>query len=179
MRGHSFVKPAALSWLLLFALSQVASAQTENGKSRWQGYYFLAPAATNGVEVSTGLGGEVFVHKGIGLNIEGGAAGTRPLGNADATFGVASADATYHFFPKTSHPSAEPFVEGGYTLFFNGGPSTSFDSGANLGGGANVWFSRHVALRLEVRGYLNVPTASQLVPARGNFATFRFGVTIR
>ena len=41
----------------------------------------------------------------------------------------------------------DPFVDGGYTLFFHSGSANLF----HFGGGANFWATRHLGARVELR----------------------------
>jgi len=124
--------------------------------------------------VNAGFGGEVFVHKGLGVGVEFGYAGPDwGFGTGDAV-GVGSANASYHFFGKKHRRRIEPFVTGGFSLYF--GDRTAFESGFNLGGGINIWMARHVAMRLEVRDQDHIKYFhSQFT----RFVAFRVGVTFR
>jgi hypothetical protein len=42
-------------------------------------------------------------------------------------------------------------VTAGYSLFFQGSGGLSQPNGINGGAGANIWFAKHAALRLELR----------------------------
>jgi len=121
---------------------------------RSMGYWFVAPGALTAGGRSTftlhaGGGGELAIWKGISAGVELGAEGQR--GNyLDTLMGVASVNGYYHFFDsKTAR--FDPFVTGGYSLFFRGGTSNL----ANYGGGLNYWFARHVAVRVEVRDHVD------------------------
>ena len=124
--------------------------------------------------VNTGFGGQVFVHEGLGVGVEFAYAGPDwGFGTGDAV-GVGSANASYHFFGKKNRRRVEPFVTGGYSLYF--GERTAFGSGFNLGGGINIWMARHVAMRLEVRDQDHINGFhSQFT----RFVAFRVGVTFR
>lgn len=94
------------------------------------------------------FGGEARVHQGLSAGIELAYAG--PDWNIGRNgLGVGSANATYHF-GNPKHPrKLEPFVTGGYSLYF--GDRTYTQSGFNFGGGVNLWAAKRAALRLEVR----------------------------
>ena len=167
--------------LLLIALSLSALAQTSNS-SRGQGYLFFAPgvAINNSrlpspapgqatrASVHIGGGGEGFVYKGLGVGAEIGAAG--PLSNfgADA-FGVGSVNLSYHFLPSATEPKLEPFVNLGYTLFFRAGVT----HGGHAGLGLNRWLNKNIALRFEIRDYV------EFAANKGHLLGFRIGVTLR
>jgi hypothetical protein len=139
-----------LCGLLLAAVlfSATASAQ------RSMGYWFVAPGAvtSHGVSafsVHAGGGGELAIWKGISAGIEAGAVGLKS-DYRDTVTGVASVNGIYHFFhSKTAR--YDPFVTGGYSLFFRGGTANL----ANYGAGLNYWFSRSMAVRVEVRDHVN------------------------
>ncbi len=123
--------------------------------------------------VNTGFGGEMFLHKGLGAGVEFGyAAPEWRFGRIG--LGVGSANASYHFFGQNNGRRVEPFVTGGYSLYF--GDRTAFQSGFNLGGGVNIWMAKHVGLRFELRDqdhidYFHSPFT--------RFVAFRIGVTFR
>jgi hypothetical protein len=73
------------------------------------------------------------------------------------------------FRAKDEHNRVEPFVTGGYTLFFRWGAANGF----NFGGGVNYWLKDHIGLRFEVRD--TVWTSGGLI----HYLGFRIGVTFR
>lgn len=165
-------------------------AQDADPPPRGQGYGFVG-AGTRGMTPTVGFGGELYVAKGFGVGAEiGGTALTFPdYGNR--TTGVGSADLSYHLFPKKILGNAAPFVAGGYTVFFGHNTHTGTGlwghkplatSGFNVGGGVDVFATKHVGLRFDVRYYghggriLNYifPNLDQL-----SFVAFRIGVTFR
>jgi opacity protein-like surface antigen len=124
---------------------------------------------------SAGLGGEVLIHKGVGVGIELGYARNWSNGQGSA-LGVGSADATYYFLGNKSSKKLQPFLTGGYSLYF--GERATTQSGFNLGGGVNIWLAKHIAPRLEFRyqgGINGFHGYSQF----NEFIAFRFGVTFR
>jgi opacity protein-like surface antigen len=134
-------------------------------------FYFTAVGGTN-----TGFGGEVLVHKGVGVGIELGYAGPDWSFDGNGAVGVGSLDASYHFFGNKSRRRVEPFLTGGYSLYY--GQRTTTQSGFNLGGGVNLWVIKHVAPRLEVRyqgGINGFHGYSQF----NHYVAFRFGMTFR
>ncbi|MBZ5545458.1 MAG: hypothetical protein LAO07_17560 [Acidobacteriia bacterium] len=123
--------------------------------------------------VNAGFGGEVFVQKGLGLGVEFGyAAPEWSFGRIG--IGIGSANASYHFFGKKNQRRVEPFITGGYSLYF--GDRTAFESGFNLGGGINLWMARHVGLRLDVRDQDHI---NQFRSQFTRFVAFRVGFTFR
>ena len=127
----------------------------------WQGYLFLAPGTgaigrfVNGrANIHVGGGGEALVYKGLGVGGEIGAVTpwSSPGGGficclSQTTIGLTSTNFSHHVLPGSADPRLEPFVTGGYSLFF-GRPHSS---GYNVGAGLNVWVNKSVAMRLEVR----------------------------
>jgi opacity protein-like surface antigen len=137
------------------------------------------PAKCNLTKVggnNTGFGGEVLIQKGVGVGIELGYAGDWSFSGTGSAVGVGSLDATYHFFGNKSRRRVEPFLTGGYSLYY--GERTTTQSGFNLGGGVNFWVIKHVAPRLEIRyqgGINGFHGYSQF----NHFVAFRFGMTFR
>ncbi len=183
---------------LLLVLPSLARAQEAEHAARGQAYIFLGPIVSNtryiansayyGVVfppgaplpsdlnftevggVNAGFGGEIFIHKGLSVGPEFGYAG-QDWSFGSNGIGVGSVDASYHFLREKK---VEPFAMGGYSLYF--GDRTATQSGYNLGGGVNFWFSRHATLRLEVRHQGHIERFhSQFT----HFAAFRVGMTFR
>jgi hypothetical protein len=68
-------------------------------------------------------------------------------------------DGSYHFRRQRR---LDPFVNAGYSLFFSQ-TSGFFTQVAlphfslvNFGGGTNLWFSRHLGARIQIRDHLHV-----------------------
>ena len=179
-----------------------ALAQDADSPARAQGYVFIGPIVSNtqymlnpayyGVlfpigtpppsnlffhqrgGVNAGFGGEFFVRKGLAVGPEFGYAGPDWSFGTGSAVGVGSIDACYHFFGKKNHRRIEPFVVGGYSLYF--GDRTDFQNGFNLGGGVNLWVAKHAALRLEIRDQDHINYFhSQFT----RFVAFRVGMTFR
>jgi opacity protein-like surface antigen len=172
---------------LLLMMPAMVPAQNADSPSRGQGYFFAGPVVAdprNACELTyqpntycekrtgmtVGFGGEAFVHKGLGVGAEAAYAG-RDWSFDKNGLGIGSIDASYHFFGKSR---VEPFVVGGYSLYFGNRGSTQ--SGYNLGGGANFWLAQHAALRMEVRYQGNMRDFNGQFD---HFVAFRFGVTFR
>ena len=148
--------------MMIFALAAVAVAQSSNG------YVFVAPGGVSccGHTQSTlhvGGGGEAILWKGLGVGAEVGAVG--PTQYLSEGFGVFSANGYYHLL-RGKDRKLDPFVTGGYTLFFRSGVANL----GNFGAGANYWFSKHVGLRAEFRDHIYTTD---------NYWGFRFGVAFR
>ncbi len=192
---------AAALWLVVPTL---AAAQSADHSLRGEGYFFIGPLVSNvryvyvfnpacyGIfgtpgeslpdcyfehheqgGVNTGFGGEVISKMGLGFGAEAG------YGGQDWSFsgngvGVGSLNASYRFLGKKSHTKLQPFVPGGYSLYF--GDRTDFQSGFNLGGGVNFWIAKHAALRLEVRDQDHI---NRFHSQFTRFVAFRIGMTFR
>ncbi len=125
---------------------------------------------------NTGFGGELLERSsGLGVGIELGYGGPNWSFNGNGAVGVGSVNFSYHFFSTHSRRRVDPFVSGGYSLYF--GKRTTFQSGFNVGGGVNLWFARHAALRLEIRDQDGINRYDYCQFTR--FAAFRFGMTFR
>jgi opacity protein-like surface antigen len=186
----------------LFVIPMFAPAQDADGPARAQGYLFIGPLVSNtryvtnpayyGVVftpgmpfppdltfhehggVNAGFGGEFFVRKGLAVGPEFAYAGPDWSFSTGAAVGVGSFDASYHFLGRKTRRRLEPFVTGGYSLYF--GDRTVFQNGLNLGGGVNFWVAKHVALRLEIRDQDHINYFhSQFT----RFVAFRVGMTFR
>ncbi|OLD57174.1 MAG: hypothetical protein AUG12_04890 [Acidobacteria bacterium 13_1_20CM_2_57_8] len=148
---------------IFFAFAASASAQPAT--SRWNGYLFFAPGASEigstagRATIHIGGGGEAFIYHGLSLGAEvGPIISWSPPGSGfrSDVHGLGSANIAYHFLPKTTERKLEPFLTAGYSLFFSGlsvpgRGLTGTQSGYNVGGGVNLWFQRKYAIRLEVR----------------------------
>ena len=164
---------------LLFLASASVFAQNAEPHYRGQGYVFVGPitaiyagpAPNSGLQINTGAGGEVLLYRGLGVGLE---AGYARSGNVYQSVGIGSFDFCYHYINQ-KHPSkVEPFAVGGPSVFFgNGGHSTGF----NAGGGINLWLTRHMALRFEIRDHSGISAFE--FPGRTGFVAFRVGVTFR
>jgi len=135
---------------------------------RSHGYFFVAPGGTNGTAtLHLGGGVEGGLGKGIGVGAELGALG--PTRSFDDVLGVFSANGYYHFF-RDDGRKADPFVTGGYTLFFRSGTANL----GNLGGGVNYWLGERIGLKIEFRDHIRTPGRGTL-----HFYGIRFGITVR
>jgi len=118
------------------------------------------------------------VYKGLGLGGEAAYAHFNLFG-LDHTSWTGSADASYHFRRHAARRGVDPFVLGGFSLY---GPTHkgggTGEAGGNFGGGANLWLTKHAALRLELRDYVH---GDYFLPGTGAFSdlSFRVGMTFR
>jgi hypothetical protein len=151
---------------LIAATTVIAMAQNSNG------YVFFAPGGISCCGQTTmtlhlGAGGEAVLAKGVGFGAEIGALGTRKY-YSDSVFGVLSPNGYYHFL-HDKDSRLDPFVTGGYSLFFRSGHGNF----ANFGGGINCWFNKRLGARLELRDHINTTNTI------GHFWGVRFGLAFR
>jgi len=192
------MKKLLAATVLLLLATAWARAQNADRPSRGQGYAFIGPIVSNTQYVfnpayagvvfqpgepppadlffrkrggaNAGFGGEVFVYRRLGVGAEFAWAGPNWTFGSEG-LGVGSLDASYHFF---RHGRLEPFVIGGYSLYF--GDRTATQSGFNAGGGVNLWMAKHLALRLDLRDQGNI---NYFHSPFTNFIAFRFGLAFR
>jgi hypothetical protein len=167
--------------VLLLILPTLARAQVASPRYVWQGYAFLgagtgarACGSYCGAVWHGGAGLESFWYKGLGIGGEVGYAHWGPYYN-DAF--VLSGDFSYHFRRRAVRGQVDPFVVIGSSAYFPASQGRGATAG-NFGGGANVWLTRRLALRLEVRDYVN-PNASVNGWPGTHSVSFRVGVTFR
>ena len=174
------------AWLLLVpTLAWAQAAQSTDHTPRGDGYFFLGlgDGLNNG---GNGIsnGSATVVHDGGGgeLNLAGGLSFGGELGYAhwsQGTWGsawVPSVDLLMHLRAKKPRSLVDPFVLAGPSAYI---PTQSQSRGApafNFGGGVNLWFSKHAALRLEFRDFV---TNSHMLQPGENYPSFRFGMTFR
>jgi len=152
--------------LIALVFTAAASAQSTSG------YVFIAPGGVSGAAKTQGTlqaggGFEIALPKGFGAGAEIGA--LSPWSSwGDATLGVFAASGYYHFL-QGKNRRLDPFADAGYTLFFHGGHANLF----HFGGGLNLWASRHLGARIELRDqvYSNYGTL--------HYWGFRVGIAIR
>ncbi len=155
-----------LAVVLFGALAGPTEAQPSNG------YLFVAPGgvsccgATSGT-LHIGAGGEAVLGLGIGLGAEIGALGDWHA-FSDSAVGVFSPNAYYHF-GRGRRLRADPFLTGGYTLFFRNGHLDLF----NFGGGFNYWFAGPLGVRIEFRDHVHTDGAAV------HWWGIRFGLAFR
>jgi hypothetical protein len=151
---------------LMLAICGVAAAQSSAG------YVFIAPGgATAGGQTSMtlqmGVGGDYILGKGFGVGAEVGAVGPRQR-FAEGVLGVLSPDLSYHFL-RGKQRKIDPYITGGYTLFFRGGVENLF----NFGAGANYWFVSRLGLKVEFRDQVYTQSGT------AQFWGLRLGVVFR
>ncbi|HTQ56004.1 MAG TPA: outer membrane beta-barrel protein [Bryobacteraceae bacterium] len=129
---------------LALVFCAAAAAQSSSG------YVYVAPggATSSGntsMTLQMGVGGDFILGKGIGVGAEVGAVGPRS-DFSGGVLGLFSPNASYHFVHSKEN-KFDPYVTGGYTMFFRAGHENLF----NFGAGANYWFARRVGLKMEFR----------------------------
>jgi len=144
-------------------LGSLLSASAQN-PSRAQGYLFFGPGAgsvgdyfgSNGrANIHIGAGGDVFIYKGFATGAEIGPVipWSAPSGSFRLSccfgklVGLGSANLSYHFRSSNADRKLEPFATAGYSLFFRMGTW----QGYNVGAGFDVWPSRKIAPRFDIR----------------------------
>jgi hypothetical protein len=143
-------------------------------------FVYLAPggaltrAFAGDVFLHFGGGGEYVLRNGIGLGADAGAIGLLFGG----TTGTLSLNGSYHFRHQRL---VDPFVIAGYSLFFDRTAMNFFLPGPevhqenlslfNFGGGMNLWFSRHVGAKIELRDHVHSGSGSTL-----NYVEFMLGL---
>jgi len=133
--------------LVLTILVAPATAQSSHG------YAFFAPGASscsgcNNMMLHFGGGAEGIIGKGIGVGAELGF--LAPRQNVGEGLGVFSPNGYFHFRGKNKDRKVDPFVTGGYTLFFRSGHANLW----NFGGGLNYWFASRLGLKVELRDHI-------------------------
>ena len=172
------MKPLVTTVALLFFIPMFASARNADQPFYVEGYLFVADEAKVGP--AGGGGGEGLFSNGVGLGGEYVKAQS-PLGEH-----IASGNVSYHFGPSRKKRKFEPFVTGGFSRFSISNIDLYPVFGWNLGCGANVWLTKHAALRLEGRDTIGGRSISIMYVSGGNYYTapqnvvsFRIGMTFR
>jgi len=159
-----------ISTLFVLALTPALGFAQASEYSKGHGYAYFAPGASSPSSEAyahLGAGGEGFFTRNLGAGAELGY--LTPMRSWSDGGAKLSPNFVVRFRAKDKNHKLEPFVTGGYTLFFRCGTA----SGVNFGGGVNYWFNNNVGLRLEVRD--NVRTQYATI----HFVDFRVGVTFR
>ena len=118
--------------------------------------YIFAGGGTAGMDLNAGFGAEVRVANGLGAAAEVGGIAWGQEDNKET--GLASLNLTYHYFQKKPLTKVAPFISGGLSDFFGHNTRTRIGSvgpyhtiGFNAGGGIDVFATRHVGVRFDVR----------------------------
>lgn len=156
---------------LMLVLATIVLAEPPAEKPRYGGQghlYYAAAFSPDEFEAQNmlGAGGEALVYKGLGVGGELGY--VFPQQQILYGFGLASANASYHFVDRARSQRFAPFLTGGYSVAISDEPLNLI----NYGAGANVWFSDRAGFRFEVRNYQH--------PRWGQFRlALRLGLTFR
>jgi hypothetical protein len=159
--------------VLLIGLFPLAAVAQGYNSAKQDAFFYVAPGVRTGLHTDTvmatqvGGGVEGFVTPNLGAELDMG--GLKP--SDSIWLGTLSANMVARFRVKGDANGVEPFITGGYTLFFRSGTA----NGYNFGGGVNYWFSRHVGLRLEGRDSVWVNAGAPDL----NFVGFRVGLSFR
>lgn len=175
---------------LLLILPAWAPAQdTDSGRPPRALGYVYAGGATHSMSLTAGVGGEILSSTGLGADLEVGAGGLTTGGDANYNSyitGIGSADASYHYFSKKTEHRVSPFAAGGYTILFgHNAVLTGKDvktNGYNVGGGVDVFATKHAGVRFDVRYYGHGGRIlKNRYPglAEFSFVAFRIGLTFR
>jgi len=135
------------------------------------GYFFSGRGVVAGPKETWHLGGGVeglpYEDNGFGLSAEFGYV-------VPAKIRVFSLNGAYHF---SHNKRVMPFVTAGYSRVSYGNGNGGLNGG-NIGIGVNYWFSKHSALRLEIREHFVVSVDYSSV-AIGHSMEFRLGMNFR
>jgi hypothetical protein len=166
---------------LLLAIPMFALAQNADHHYPWQGYFLLgigtgssaSYGASHFVTEQMALGGEGISKTGLGLGFE---MGWTHWSQHQPWMRTPSLDVSFHF-PKAVHHRIEPFVQAGATLLYSQiGSGNRGSAAANFGGGINLWMTKHVALRWDVKDFTQGARPGFAYP---NLLEFRMGLAFR
>jgi hypothetical protein len=177
----TFIATAAL--LIFFPMLTLAQSPSGPDRTyRGDGYLFFGLGGRSvdyirgsSVVEHVGAGGELNLYKGFGLAAELGWAHWG-YGGVEGTAWTPSADLLLHLRGNKTRGLVDPFVFAGATAYIPTEHGERGSPAVNLGGGINLWFSKHTALRLEFRDY--VTGSGEFAPG-ANYASARVGVTFR
>ncbi len=153
-------------FLLLLVTNGYAQAET---RSQGTGYLFFAPGIygrDHSGAIQFGGGGNYRSSIGLGGGLD--ASYLAPWSYTGEGIGTFSPYLYYSYLKKESR--IEPFLSGGYTLFFR----SSTANGINFGGGIHFWFNRKIALKLEFRDDVMLSSYQNI-----HVLGFRMGVAFR
>lgn len=177
-------KPLAIGTLVLVFASG-GWAQT-NRRYCCEGYAFFGGRTSTPVTSVGGVGGEVFIYKGLAAGAEVGTT----INNPDNKITIASAGGAYHFLCCRVNRRAEPFIAGGWSYLAGHINTHGIDypwdpgqdrNGPNLGAGLVVWPVKRLGVRFEVRQYrmfVSYGALENVIPG-GHFVEFRVAFALR
>jgi len=170
---------------LLLLVPMLASAQDADHQYHGQGYGFFGLGTSWGNPLyspgypyhpaieQVGFGGEGFLYKGLGLGAE---LGWAYWGSVENQAWMPSGDVSYHFRGNRARARVDPFVLSGASGYLPTSHGARGAPAGNFGGGVNLWFEKHAALRLEVRDH--VSQNGSFGPGN-HYLSFRVGITFR
>jgi len=172
---------------LLLVIPATGRAQTENRyKSYGEGYVFLGVRnATQGKGVA-GVGGDLFIYKGLAAGGDVGTTVTSP----DNRITIGSVGMSYHFLRSRTELKVEPFFGAGFSHLVGNINTHGIDypfssgqdrTGSNFNQGLIAWPTKHFGVRFELREYrlfVSYGALENVIPG-GNPVEFRIGVTLR
>lgn len=156
-----------LVFSVLFTLSALGQPDP-NKKTPVQAAVFVAPG---GISSCCGFHGTLHFGGTVDAQLKGGLGATADLGyltpyeSLTSGIGIFSPGVVFKF--NRGHKT-EPFVAGGYSLFFRSGAA----SGLFFGGGVDHWFGKTIGIRIEGRDQV-------LVEENDHFLEARFAVLFR
>ena len=175
---------------IIFALVPCLGLAQSSDYSKGHGYGFGGAGGhiDGGADLHGGGGVEGFISRFVGIGVEAGylasAGGYKKENSA-----IFSPNFVARFLAKDNKNKVEPFVTGGYTLFYQSanewlptGPTGSYSlvrthrpsDGVNFGAGVNWWAREHFGLRFEFRDYVVITGGSSK-----HFAGAHIGLTFR
>ncbi len=165
---EDFMKRTLAMVSLMVLLSTFSYSQSER-ISQGTGYVHFAPGMRSCDRMggmSIGGGGNFRSSMGLGGGVD--LSYLAPWRAKGDGIGALSPYFYYSYLKKGS--KVEPFLSGGYTLFFRAGTA----NGINFGGGAHYWFSKKVGLKLEFRDDMFLYTSPHC-----HYVSFRIGAAFR
>jgi len=175
---------AIWAWTLLVIFAAQGRAQSTSNYC-CEGYAFFGRrTSTPGTNVG-GVGGDIFIYKGLAL---GGDVGTT-VGNPDNKITIGSGDVSYHFASRNPRFKVEPFIAAGWS-YLAGQIKTAIEypfnpgndrTGPNISAGSAFWPTKRVGARFEFRVYkfpVSYGALENVIPG-GDFVEFRIAFTVR
>lgn len=172
---------------LLLVVPATGRAQTENRyKSYGEGYVFFGVRDAKQGKGVAGVGGDLFIYKGLAAGGDVGTTVTSP----DNRITIGSVGMSYHFLRSRTELKVEPFFGAGFSSLHGNinthGYTYPFDPGQDRTGhyfsqGLIAWPTKHLGIRFEVREYrlfVSYGALENVIPG-GNPVEFRFGLTLR
>jgi hypothetical protein len=165
---EGFMRRTLAIFSFMVLLSPFSFSQSER-ISQSTGYFHFAPGVRSPDNMGgMGIGGGGNYRSSIGLGGGVDLSYLAPWRDKGDGIGALSPYLYYSYLKKRN--KVEPFLSGGYTLFFRSGTA----NGINFGGGVHYWFAKKIGLKLEFRDDLFLYTSPHY-----HFVSFRIGVAFR